>query len=517
MAPAAIIRASAALARTIMSDTSQFLHFKVEQNLCCKPEEEKDQNRHWEKCFWNADALDDGHCRAGCPQASSSTGFTKLALSSNGGCESGLAAYCCKPTVTRKYDKHSLESYLESKVAEWVQAPTCPADIKRRSIELDSTEASTKVSRADVAPEPSPHALLEEAVYGFITVDDNSHEYANVLDSQLTERWTHVTSKNIDLVYRKSGTVRVMVLDNRKAGTASLLCQLNGWDAFMGKGGTNKTLTCGVSDLPDNLKTDWDSPESDIPIHDGLKARDHELVPRKKGEGKARNIVVSIPDNDHNANNQWVIRSQPYFQGDTLAQENGVDTYYMLKFDPDNCMNTRLVRTRQTNGQSTQDIQAHMREQNLLIVDILDNASRLIREQLEDDNEPVPSNMDLSQQWRNFMNNHYERMSARAQQTALDRIRQIREVWESRLYESFFAPWTGDGGIDEPLEEQYRISDFLFFLDSVETNLETTMTLTDNFWGEDESDSNKGESDSGNDDPVNDPDWDPDVDGIPQQ
>ncbi|KAJ4163157.1 hypothetical protein NW754_014580 [Fusarium falciforme] len=306
--------------------------------------------------FENADALDDGHCRAGCPQASSPTGYTKLALSSNGGCESGAAACCCKPTVTRKYDKDTLEAYLESKVAEWVESPTCPADVDKRSTESVSNEASIKVAHREFDPEPSPHEVLEEVVYGFITVGGSNHEYEHVLDAQLTKRWTHITSDDIDIVYRYSATVRDMVKDNRDTGTASLLCRLNEWDDFMGSGGTNKTLTCSLSDLPDELDDEYEAPEIEIPTHDGLKARDHDLAPRAKGEGRARPIVVTVKGNANNKNNKiyWVIWSQPYYYGDKLAEKNKNKKYYMLEFDPNVCAKAKIVYTDQKNGQKTE-------------------------------------------------------------------------------------------------------------------------------------------------------------------
>ncbi|RSL39729.1 hypothetical protein CEP54_016269 [Fusarium duplospermum] len=275
------------------------------------------------------------------------------------------AAYCCKPRVTRKYDQYSLESYLESKLAKWVDDPTCPAKergvLDKRFIKPDSTEASIKVARQASAAEPSPWEVLEEVAYGFITVDDDANVFENVLGAQLTDRWTYVTSDNIEIVYRNSVTVRRMVQENRRAGIASLVCRLNDWNDFMGKGGTNKTLTCGPRDLPDYLKQEWDSPEDEMPIHDGLKARDHDenafaakLIPRAKGEGKKRAIVVSVPNNGPNVPNRWVVWSQPYWQGDVLAQRNGGHTFYLLEFDPEDCTSATIVRSPQRNGQTTQ-------------------------------------------------------------------------------------------------------------------------------------------------------------------
>lgn len=180
-----------------------------------------------------------------------------------------------------------------------------------------------------------------------------------------------------------------------------------------------------------------------------------------------------------------------------------------------------------------------MRQQNLLTVRILEDAERLIRQQMEDDDIEPPANMNLAGQWRFFMNGLYERIAARAQQTAQDRIQRIRQRWEARLYDNFFAPWRTNGGnVDEPVEEQYRITNFLFFLDSISRRVTELMKLPNNFWSDDthpdsgpgtgsddsndnggDSDSGSGnsDSDSGNDDPIKDPDWDADVDDIPLQ
>ncbi|KAH7147067.1 hypothetical protein B0J13DRAFT_621987 [Dactylonectria estremocensis] len=165
------------------------------QTYCCFQDSSAER---WEQCFWNNDALDDRHCRAGCPSP-----YIKVALDDKSDeCKSGRMAYCCRAKVTTvPHDDEEAEEYRRELMKSWVENPVCPAagsSVGSRSLKSTPTdpEEPTTVGKArkrdvrlsDVAfVEQAASTMLSDAV---VHIDEEWNDL-------MANRWTFTTTNKL--------------------------------------------------------------------------------------------------------------------------------------------------------------------------------------------------------------------------------------------------------------------------------------------------------------------------------
>lgn len=109
-----------------------------------------------------------------------------------------------------------------------------------------------------------------------------------------------------------------------------------------------------------------------------------------------------------------------------------------------------------------------------------------------------PADPQLDQQWRNFMNQHYQRMVDRTRADLEDRIDGLSTLWENRLVE-LIGPFLNRNGTNE-IHEAFNV---ITLLGDMRSRLDTDIWLSSDFWSDGGSD-----DDPDSDDP-DDPDWVP--------
>ncbi|KAM5362792.1 hypothetical protein ACJZ2D_012324 [Fusarium nematophilum] len=308
----------------------------------------------WEECFWNNDALDDGHCRAGCPSP-----FVKVGLDDKADeCKSGSRAYCCKArVVTLPHDDQEAEEYRRKLMESWVDAPTCPVPVdnkspgsKRvRSTPTDPEEPTTleKASKRQVSL--SEAAFVEQAASTMLSniVVHIDEEWNDLM----TKRWTFVTTDSIREIYWMSEGVKKLVGENIWQAADSVLCQMNQWDDFIGQNGTMTRMACPPENIRDFMPGDfWDKPYDGNPGEDtdDADADAAKLVRRAGGYGDSRSFTRELQGTD------WDTESDTYFNGDRLAQHNGDNDRYLMWFNPDDCTYSELRLNEPSNPNSVQ-------------------------------------------------------------------------------------------------------------------------------------------------------------------
>ena len=228
------------------------------QTYCCFQDSSAER---WEQCFWNNDALDDGHCRASCPSP-----YIKVGLDDKSDeCKSGRRAYCCRALVTTlPHDEEGAEKYRRELMKSWVEAPVCPADgnplesIESRSIKTTPTEPEDpttldKAKKRDVRL--SDVAFVEQAASTMLS--DAMVHIDEEWNDLIANRWTFMTTDKIREIYWMSDGVKKLVKENVWEASDSVLCQMNQWDDFISQGGSSRLISCPAEPIRDFMPPEF--------------------------------------------------------------------------------------------------------------------------------------------------------------------------------------------------------------------------------------------------------------------